>query len=70
MFNYLPLHKFHRINTFKNLTNSIHLTNYSYLNASTGFNFEACNAGKTPDKVPTINEKDKAPKIINGSIEA
>lgn len=36
---------------------------YSYLNASTGFSFAACNAGRIPDKVPIKKEKDNAPRI-------
>ena len=36
---------------------------YSYLNASAGFNLEACRAGRTPETLPTTKENNKAPKI-------
>jgi len=40
---------------------------YHPLNASAGFNLLACNAGKTPEKIPIKNEKLAAP--INNEYE-
>jgi hypothetical protein len=36
---------------------------YSYLRASTGFNLDACLAGRYPEASPIKNEKAKHPKI-------
>ena len=43
---------------------------HSYLKATTGFNFEAWNAGKVPKKEPITNENKSAPIIRAGLILA
>ena len=43
--------------------------NYSYLSASTGFNFDAFLAGNIPETIPDMAEKIKAPIITAGSIK-